>query len=115
MLCEIGVLILIDKDELEPFLILLANLLVIFEENPSVEQEVIKVHGIGLLASLSIGTIYIHHLSHAFRTVAHEIMRVALIVGGQQESVLGNADTRGDRRWLVLFVIQFHLADNAPD
>ena len=45
MLGVVGVLVLVDEDELETFLPFCCYIGVLAEEEPSIEKEVVKVHG----------------------------------------------------------------------
>ena len=67
MLSIIGVLVLIDQNELEFLLIPLGNIRMLFQKNPCIKKKVIEIHHIGSLATFEIAIIDSWQLSHIHR------------------------------------------------
>ena len=109
----VRVLILVDQHELELIDILLTHLLVILEEYPRLNQQIVKVHRIGLSAPFRVPYIYISHLRALLHGV---ILRPGTLGIGlrQHQVVLGHRYTVGHRGRLIHLVVQLHLLDDGP-
>ena len=90
----VRVLILIHQYELELIDIFLTHILVILEEDPRLNQQIVEVHRIGLPAPFRVPYIYIGHL----RALLHRVVLRPGTLGiglGQHQVVLGHRDTVG--------------------
>ena len=113
MLGIVGVLILIDENKLETFLILPPHLLILVQQEPGVEQEIVEIHRVGLPAAHLIGMVYLSQTPHPLSVVATSEAGIPRIGIGQNQRILGSTDTGTDGGGLILFVAQLHLADDA--
>ena len=95
LLGKVRILILVHQHILEALYILLANVLMLTEQQPGLHQQVVKVHSVSLSAALHVPLIYIGNL----RTFLLRIVscpRAQFILLWQQQMVLGHRDAVGN-------------------
>ena len=86
----------------------------LMEQQIGLHQQVVKIHGVSLSATLRIPIIYISHL----RTLLLNIVcspRAGLVGTGHQQVVLSHRYTVGHTGRLVNLVVKLHLLDNVLD
>ena len=106
MLGIIGVLILIDQHKLETFGIFPAYFRMVFKQQVGIHQQIIKVHGIRLPATLHIAAIDIacsRNPSRSVRLIGFGIRRISI---RQNQLILRTGDARlNQRRFISRFIV----------
>ena len=115
VLREVGVLILVNQDVAEELLVLFEHLLVVAQQDVGVEQQVVKVHRSGNVATAPIGPVDSGCLGALGVTVGIDEGLVAGIVIRSNQGILGVADLGLDGGWLIEFVVEPHLLDDELD
>ena len=115
VLREVGVLILVNKDVAEKFLIALQHLGIVAQQQVGVEQQVVKVHCPCNAASVPVGLVDGGRLGTLGIAVSIHQGLIAGIVLRRDERVLGIADLSLDACWLIDFVVQPHVLNNEFD
>ncbi len=109
MLCEIGILILVDKDVPELFAVIVADILIILQQDICIEENIVEVHRVGRLAALAV------HFEDAGSHGAASLPVLIAIVRGilfrGHHRILGIGNGGGDRGCLVQFVIEGKFPD----
>ena len=109
MLCRIGVLILIHQDILKALAIMFTHLRLLAKQEISVEQQIIEIHGVGLVATLAIGCIDVAHLGNVVDAVAFIEGSICGILFRQDKQVLRLRNTVLHHRSLINLIIELHL------
>ena len=105
----IGILILIHQNIIEAGGIFVANILMLPEELIGKHQQIIEIHGIGLLAALHVSHENLTNLRHLRTLVLLEDSRIALISRSTHQVVLRNRNLGMNGSRLILLIIQPHL------
>ena len=105
----IGILILIHQDIIEAGGIFVANILMLPEELIGKRQQIIEIHGIGLLAALHVSHENLTNLRHLRTLVLLEDSRIALISRSTHQVVLRHRNLGMNGSRLILLIIQPHL------
>ena len=105
----IGILILIHQDIIEAGGIFVANILMFPEELIGKRQQIIEIHGIGLLAALHVSHENLTNLRHLRTLVLLEDSRIALISRSTHQVVLRHRNLGMNGSRLILLIIQPHL------
>ena len=113
LLNGVGVLILIHEDELEPFGILPADILVLIEERIGKRKQVVEIHRISLLATVLVVEEDLRDGGHLGVDVALYKFTALPVFVSHDEMVLGHGDTVVDRCGLIDFLVESHLLDNS--
>ena len=107
----VRILILIHQHEMELLNVFLPDILMILEQEPCLNQQIVKVHRIRLTTPFRVPYIYIRDL----RTLLGGIVTRpgTLCIGlRQQQMILGHRDTVGHRRRLIRLIVKLHLLDD---
>ena len=112
MLSKVCILILIDKHKMETFLPVRCNLRIVLEYEPSVEQQIIEVHGVRLLQTLLIAIVNLGHQHTMIVSITLAELSHRSIIHGQNESVLCSRNTILDSTWLINLIVEIHLAND---
>ena len=115
VLREVGVLVLVDEDVAEEFLILLQHIFVVAQQDVGVEQQVVKVHRSGDAAAVPIGLVDGGGFGTLGIAVGIDEVLVAGIVIGSDQCVLGIADLVLNGGGLIDLVVQPHVLDDQLD
>ncbi len=95
VLCEIGILILVDKDVPELFAVIVADILIILQQDICIEENIVEVHRVGRLAALAV------HFEDAGSHGAASLPVLIAIVRGilfrGHHRILGIGNGGGDR------------------
>ena len=105
----VGILILIHQDIIEAGGIFVANILMLPEELIGKRQQIIEIHGIGLLAALHVSHENLTNLRHLRTLVLLEDSRIALISRSTHQVVLRHRNLGMNGSRLILLIIQPHL------
>ena len=105
----IGILILIHQNIIEAGGIFVANILMLPEELIGKHQQIIEIHGIGLLAALHVSHENLTNLRHLRTLVLLEDSRIALISRSTHQVVLRHRNLGMNGSRLILLIIQPHL------
>ena len=105
----VGILILIHQDIIEAGGIFVANILMFSEELIGKRQQIIEIHGIGLLATLHVSHENLTNLRHLRTLVLLEDSRIALISRSTHQVVLRHRNLGMNGSRLILLIIQPHL------
>ena len=105
----IGILILIHQDIIEAGGIFVANILMFPEELIGKCQQIIEIHGIGLLAALHVSHENLTNLRHLRTLVLLEDSRIAVISRSTHQVVLRHRNLGMNGSRLILLIIQPHL------
>ena len=105
----IGILILIHQDIIEAGSIFVANILMFPEELIGKRQQIIEIHGIGLLAALHVSHENLTNLRHLRTLVLLEDSRIALISRSTHQVVLRHRNLGMNGSRFILLIIQPHL------
>ena len=105
----IGILILIHQDIIEAGSIFVANILMLPEELIGKRQQIIEIHGIGLLAALHVSHENLTNLRHLRTLVLLEDSRIALISRSTHQVVLRHRNLGMNGSRFILLIIQPHL------
>ncbi len=111
----VGILILIHQDIIEAGGIFVANILMLPEELIGKRQQIIEIHGIGLLAALHVSHENLTYLRHLRPFVLLEDSRIALIGSSTHQVILRHRNLGMDGSRLILLIIQSHLLHNRLD
>ena len=111
----VGILILIHQDIIEAGGIFVANILMFPEELIGKRQQIIEIHGIGLLAALHVSHENLTHLRHLCPLILLEDSRIALIGSSTHQVILRHRNLGMDGSRLILLIIQSHLLHNRLD
>ncbi len=111
----VGILVLIHQDIVETLGILAAYLLILLEKLEGQRQQVIKIHGIGLLASLLVSHKYLAYLWHLGTLVLLIDGLVAGIALGTHKIVLSHRNLGVNSSRLIILIAQSHLLDDSLD
>ena len=111
LLGKVRILILIYQHKMEFINVFLTDVLMILEQHPRLNQQIVEVHRIRLTASLRVPYIYIRELGALLGSI---ILRPSTfdIRLGQHQMILGHRDTISNGRRLIHLVIQIHLLDD---
>ena len=107
----IGVLILVDEDEMEPLRIFFEHFGMVFKQEVGVEQEVVKVHGVGPFHPLHIELVDESKLLHVVHPVALPGFGIGRVVIGQHHGVLGLRDAAAYDARFVFLVVELHFLE----
>ena len=91
MLCEVCVLILIYKQELESRRVFLEDVRMFFEEDEGEEKNVVEIHGVGRPEALRIDFIDFSHRGNIVRGIKSCHLLVGRIIEGCNEFAFGHA------------------------
>ena len=105
----VGILILIHQDIIEAGGIFVANILMLPEELIGKRQQIIEIHGIGLLAALHVSHENLTNLRHLRTLVLLEDSRIALISRSTHQVVLRHRNLGMNGSRFILLIIQPHL------
>ena len=105
----VGILILIHQDIIEAGGIFVANILMLPEELIGKRQQIIEIHGIGLLAALHVSHENLTNLRDLRTLVLLEDSRIALISRSTHQVVLRHRNLGMNGSRLILLIIQLHL------
>ena len=108
----IGVLVLIDQNEIKAVSIFLSDIIMLTEELESQREQIIKVHGIGLLATLHIVSVNLTNLRHFGMQVLLINLHIRHIFGRRSQVVFRHGNPAMHSRRLVGFVIQAQFLDD---
>ena len=85
----VGVLKLVYQNILEVLFVFLADFRIFEEQLEGVEQQVVKVHGVGLPASRHVGCIYLVHFRQVVGCITAYGRTVRTVLLGHNQPVLG--------------------------
>ena len=108
----VRVLILIDQHITETLGILSAYVLMLSEQHVRLYQQVVKIHGVSLAATLGVTAVDGCHLRPLMMDIVGS-PRTGGVCLWQQQVVLGHRDTVAHRSRLIHLVVQLHLLDDA--
>ena len=109
MLGKVRVLVLIDQHIFEVFRIVLTYFREVLKEQVGVYQQVIKVHGIALLAAFDIQSINLVKQGDVVLLVNLQHFPIHVIIVWEDQEILGQADTRLDGTRLIHFLVQLQI------
>ena len=112
VLGEVRVLILVHQHILEPLLPLFGHLGIALEDEPSAEQQVVEVHGVGLLQAFLVTSVDFGRQRAVRVGIALPVVPDGKVVLREHEPVLGRRDTALYGSGLVDFLVERHLADD---
>ena len=115
MLCRVGVLILVHQDVLKALAIMFTHLRLLTKQEIGVEQQIIEVHGIGLVATLAIGCIDVAHLGDVVDAVALVERCICCILFRKDEQILRLRNAVLHHRSLINLVVELHLFHQSLD
>ena len=93
-------------------LVLVQHIGVFLKEVVGIEQEVIEVHGIAQAATPHIVPVYVAQLRHLCGSITLLTIRMLLVLVGEDEAVLGIADTAAHSGRFVFLLVKSHLAED---
>ena len=111
----VGVLILVNQKEVEPVGIFLPDVLMLLKELEGKSQQIVEIHGVGLLATLHIRNENFSHTWHFGTLVGLIQFLVAGVVLRTHQVVLSYRDAAVDGGRLVDLLVESHLLDDGLD
>ena len=108
----VGILILVHKHILIPLLIPCEHIRMMIKEQECIDQQIIKIHGIGSSASATINLIDLSCFGHLSACVFSHPCRTLTIGRRQYKMIFGHANAVGHDSRLIGLVVQFHLFDD---
>ena len=114
-LAVVGVLILVNKDVAEDVLIFLSQVGAAVEQAVHVDEQVVEIHGVGLLQALVVGVEDVGRAVDAAEPVfLHEGVVLGIVLRGKQV-VFRHRDAGGYGGSFIDLVVQLHLFDDLLD
>ena len=111
----VGVLILVNQEEVEPVGVFLPDVLMLLKELEGKSQQIVEIHGVGLLATLHIRNENFSHTWHFGTLVGLIQFLVAGIVLRTHQVVLSHRNAAVDGGRLVDLLVESHLLDDGLD
>ena len=109
MLGKVGVLILVNKNVLEMFLIALANIWVISKQDVGVYKYVVEIHHASHSAACAVCFIYLIHQRTLVGSVALAYAAILLVVIGHHKCVFCVGYDTLHGVWFIHLVVKFHI------
>lgn len=111
----VGVLILVNQEEVEPVGIFLPDVLMLLKELEGKSQQIVEIHGVGLLATLHIRNENFSQTWHFGTLVGLIRFLVAGVVLRTHQVVLSHRNATVDGGRLVDLLVESHLLDDGLD
>ena len=111
LLGKVRVLILIHQHKMELLYIFLADILVILEQYPCLNEQIVEVHRIRLSTAFRVPCIYSTHLRPLLTRIIPRPCTLCVSLR-QQQVILRHRDTICHRGRLIYFIIESHLLDD---
>ena len=89
LLHRIGILILVDQHVLEPVGVASADILVVFEQEVGMDEQIVEIHGVGLAQTVLICSVNLISLVYFGEPVPVAQLGIVGILLGQYQAVLG--------------------------
>ena len=115
MLCIVSILILIYQDIAEARSILVTQFRMCLKQYIGVNQQVVKIHGITLPATLPVSPVNIAHSRYFSSLIIFIKFTTGSIGIRKHQMIFGITDTRLYHSRLIHFIVQLHFFDNGLD
>src|SRR5690554_1381860 len=112
VLCKIGILILINQDELEPVPVVFQYIGIIAQQDIGIEQQVVEIHAVSCLEPVLIKPVDLMQLRSFGKSVVLDNLTVLCVHPGGQQAVLCTRYLSMNRSGSVDLVVKLHLLDD---
>ena len=109
----VGVLVLVHEDKVKMLLILGQDFRMLVEEQIGVHEDIVEVQRVSLPTARPIAFVDFARLRNLAGLVGSDNLRIVHVLSRQNEPVLSRGDMSQHGTWLIDFVVQLHIVDDA--